>query len=39
MHLVITYWLDTHVDPGFLLVNEGTKLTEVAFRELLVCRR
>lgn len=39
MHLVITYWLDTHVDPGFLLVSKGTKLTEEAFRELLVCSR
>lgn len=27
------------MDPGFLLVSKGTKLTEEAFRELLVCRR
>lgn len=27
------------MDPGFLLVCEDTKITEVAFRELLVCRR
>lgn len=40
MDLIIRYWLDTHVGPGFLLVSEDTEITEVAFQEeLLVWRR